>query len=55
MIDYCFGCNKKRIVKEVGVYIYKNKTYSILICQWCKAVNTKRKKIQQVTPVEPPA
>ena len=44
MIDYCFDCSKKREVKKTGEYIYEGNLLDIVVCQWCRAEETKRKR-----------
>ena len=44
MIDYCFDCSKKREVKKTGEYIYEGNLLDIVVCQWCRAAETKRKR-----------
>ena len=39
--SYCFGCSKKRKVKKVGEYEYEGAVYPIVLCQWCRAVDTR--------------
>ena len=41
---HCFGCAKKRSCKVMGTYKYDGKNHNIYVCQWCRAVSTKRKQ-----------
>jgi uncharacterized protein CbrC (UPF0167 family) len=41
-MKYCYICNKKRKTKVVGTYIYKGEEIEITVCQWCRAVETRR-------------
>lgn len=45
--SYCFGCSRKserKKLKKTGTYEYENKIYDIVVCQYCIANDTKRKK-----------
>lgn len=44
MVDYCCQCSKKRPGKKTGEYTFRGKVYPIIICQWCRAANTRQRK-----------
>jgi len=43
ILEYCFGCSKKRQCRSTGTYEHNDKEYNIYECQWCRANTTKRK------------
>ena len=43
-MDYCFSCGKKRPVKKFGEYYLKGLKIDIVVCQWCRAAATRRKR-----------
>ncbi len=47
-LKYCYNCAKKRPCKPVGINKYEGKEYSIYLCQWCRASQTKRNKKPRV-------
>lgn len=43
-LTYCDGCGINAPCKQTGEYQWDGKTYPIMTCQWCRAVETKRNR-----------
>ena len=42
--DWCCSCSKWRMCKKTGEYTYEGKVCDIMVCQWCRAAETRRKR-----------
>jgi len=49
-MERCYNCGKLRKVSVAGSYRYLGEKYDILLCQWCKAVSTRRKNAKLPKP-----
>jgi len=45
--DCCFNCGKLRPVKKIGSFECKGVISPIVVCQWCRAAETRRKNIDK--------
>lgn len=43
-MERCYNCNKDRPVSVVGSYMSQGIEIDIVLCQWCKAASTRRKR-----------